>query len=58
VSRLRTKLSLHPEHGFRLAAIYSVGYRLEAVAGSAGGAAEGDESAEALDPVEGDSPTV
>ena len=32
VSRLRTKLGLHPEHGFRLAAIYSVGYRLEGTA--------------------------
>jgi DNA-binding response OmpR family regulator len=37
VSRLRTKLGLHPENGYRLAAIYSVGYRLEAV-GVAGAA--------------------
>lgn len=29
VSRLRTKLGLTPESGFRLVAIYSVGYRLE-----------------------------
>lgn len=35
VSRLRTKLGLHPEHGFRLAAIYSVGYRLESIANAA-----------------------
>lgn len=35
VSRLRTKLGLHPEHGFRLAAIYSVGYRLEYVGANA-----------------------
>ena len=34
VSRLRTKLGLHPEHGYRLAAIYSVGYRLENVSPS------------------------
>ena len=34
VSRLRTKLGLHPEHGFRLAAIYSVGYRLETSVGA------------------------
>lgn len=31
VSRLRTKLGLHPENGYRLAAIYSVGYRLETI---------------------------
>lgn len=35
VSRLRTKLGLHPEHGFRLAAIYSVGYRLESLSPTA-----------------------
>lgn len=34
VSRLRTKLGLHPENGYRLVAIYSVGYRLEAVGAS------------------------
>jgi DNA-binding response OmpR family regulator len=32
VSRLRTKLGLQPENGYRLAAIYSVGYRLESIA--------------------------
>ncbi len=37
ISRLRTKLGLHPEHGFRLAAIYSVGYRLENVTPTAAG---------------------
>lgn len=31
VSRLRSKLGLVPENGYRLAAIYSVGYRLEIV---------------------------
>ena len=29
VSRIRTKLCLHPESGFRLAPVYSYGYRLE-----------------------------
>ena len=29
VSRVRTKLELHPEHGFRLIPVYSFGYRLE-----------------------------
>ncbi|GAA4031854.1 response regulator transcription factor [Actimicrobium antarcticum] len=32
VSRVRTKLKLRPEHGFRLAPVYSYGYRLEQVA--------------------------
>ena len=31
ISRLRGKLGLMPENGYRLSAIYSVGYRLEAV---------------------------
>jgi hypothetical protein len=39
---LRTKLGLHPENGYRLAAIYSVGYRLEAIAPPASGHAGAD----------------
>jgi DNA-binding response OmpR family regulator len=31
ISRLRGKLGLMPENGYRLSAVYSVGYRLEAV---------------------------
>lgn len=32
VSRVRSKLALRPEHGFRLVPVYSYGYRLEKVA--------------------------
>jgi DNA-binding response OmpR family regulator len=31
ISRVRNKLQLKPEHGFRLAPVYSYGYRLEQV---------------------------
>jgi DNA-binding response OmpR family regulator len=40
MSRVRTKLALTPENGFRLAAVYGVGYRLEAVSEPASTAAE------------------
>ncbi len=33
VSRLRVKLDLRPENGFRLSSVYSLGYRLEALNG-------------------------
>ncbi len=33
VSRIRTKLELRPDRGFRLAPVYSYGYRLEKLAG-------------------------
>lgn len=33
VSRVRTKLGLHPEGGFRLVPVYSYGYRLEQIKG-------------------------
>lgn len=42
VSRLRSKLGLVPENGYRLAAVYSVGYRLEAVSASAAPHAQAD----------------
>ncbi len=35
VSRLRGKLALRPENGFRLSSVYSLGYRLEQVAAHA-----------------------
>lgn len=36
VSKVRSKLGLRPSNGFKLATIYSYGYRLEILAGSAG----------------------
>ena len=53
VSRLRGKLGIMPENGYRLVAIYSVGYRLEAVSPGAATTldAETDSLATALDTV-------
>jgi hypothetical protein len=39
VSRVRSKLQLRPEHGFRLAPVYSYGYRLEQM--NSGGVSNG-----------------
>lgn len=36
VSRVRSKLGLRPENGFRLAPVYSYGYRLESLGGQKG----------------------
>ena len=33
VSRVRNKLQLKPEHGYRLVPVYSYGYRLEKLGG-------------------------
>ena len=43
VSRVRSKLQLRPEHGFRLAPVYSYGYRLEQMSQNNGnGTGSGD----------------
>jgi len=38
VAKIRSKLGLRPEHGFRLAPVYSYGYRLEQLSGDGGAA--------------------
>lgn len=47
VSRLRTKLNLLPQHGYRLAAIYSVGYRLEDLRAAGAESTQSHDDAEA-----------
>jgi DNA-binding response OmpR family regulator len=48
VSRLRSKLGLVPEHGWRLTAVYQHGYRLEAITGdAANGSADAPEQQKA-----------
>ena len=37
ISRVRSKLNLRPDNGFRLAVVYSYGYRLERLSDEAGG---------------------
>jgi hypothetical protein len=41
VSRVRAKLNLRPDNGFRLAPLYSFGYRLERLDDTSGPVAEG-----------------
>lgn len=51
VSRIRTKLGLHPEAGFRLAPVYSYGYRLEKLSDSSALPAANDSGEHDGDPV-------
>lgn len=53
VSRLRTKLGLLPENGWRLSAIYQHGYRLEHLAPQGAAAARSATSAKASDKAKG-----
>jgi hypothetical protein len=43
VSRIRNKLGLTPEHGWRLAAVYRYGYRLEQLDAAAVARARADD---------------
>jgi len=45
ISRLRVKLDLRPENGYRLSSVYSLGYRLESLNNRLAAAESGPEGA-------------